>query len=38
MVGGPRALVDAVLADHTLEAFGVHEDDSLAFDGDTVNR
>ncbi|KGM15762.1 hypothetical protein N867_05840 [Actinotalea fermentans ATCC 43279 = JCM 9966 = DSM 3133] len=38
VVGGPRALVDAVLADPVLEAFEVHEDDSLHIDGDTVNR
>ncbi len=37
VVGGPRALVDAVLADATLEAFEVHEDDGLGFDADVVN-
>jgi len=37
LVGGPRALVDAVLADETLEAFEVIEADSLAYDGDEVN-
>lgn len=37
VVGGPRALVDAVLAHPTLEAFEVHEDDALGFDGDVVN-
>ena len=37
VVGGPRPLVDAVLAHPDLEAFEVHEDDSLAFDGDVVN-
>lgn len=38
VVGGPRPLVDAVVADATLEAFEVHADDSLAFDGDAINR
>lgn len=38
VVGGPRPLVEAVLAHPALEAFEVHEDDSLGFDGDTVNR
>lgn len=38
VVGGPRALVDAVLADPVLESFEVHEGDSLAIDGDAVNR
>lgn len=38
VVGGPRALVDALLAHADLEAFEVHPDDSLMVDGDTVNR
>ena len=38
LVGGPRALVDAVLADETLEAFEVGVDDSLGASGDAVNR
>ncbi len=37
VVGGPRALVDALLAHPVLEAFEVHEDDSLMVDGDVVN-
>lgn len=37
LVGGCRALVDAVLADETLEAFEVAETDSLAYDADQVN-
>lgn len=38
LVGGSRALVDAVLADETLEAFEVGVDGSLGVDGDEVNR
>lgn len=37
VVGGSRALVDGLLAHPDLEAFEVHEDDSLAYDGDAVN-
>lgn len=37
LVGGPRALVDAVLADETLEAFEVDVDDSLGAFADEVN-
>ena len=38
LVGGPRALVDAVLADETLEAFEVDVDDSLGAFADEVNQ
>ena len=38
LVGGSRALVDAVLADETIEAFEVSPADSLASDADEVNR
>ncbi len=38
LVGGPRTLIDAILADPALEAFEVGEDDSLLHDGDAVNR
>jgi len=38
LVGGPRTLIDAILADPALEAFEVGEDDSLMHDGDAVNR
>ena len=37
VVGGSRGLVDAVLAHPDVEAFEVLQDDTLAFDGDTVN-
>lgn len=38
LVGGSAELVAAVLADPGLEAWPVRVDDSLAHDGDTVNR
>lgn len=38
LVGGPAALIDAVLAAPGLEAWPIGVDDSLAADGDTVNR
>jgi hypothetical protein len=38
LVGGPDALIDAVLADATLEAFGVSQDDRLGAFDDEVNR
>lgn len=37
LVGGSRALVDAILADEVFEAFEVGPDDDLTWDGDTVN-
>ncbi|OJV81174.1 MAG: hypothetical protein BGO37_17060 [Cellulomonas sp. 73-92] len=37
LVGGPRRLIDTVLADETLEALEVSESDSLMVDGDQVN-
>ncbi|HWK91361.1 MAG TPA: hypothetical protein VNR17_03770 [Luteimicrobium sp.] len=37
LVGGSRALVDAICADDALEAFEVREDDDLTWTGDTVN-
>ncbi len=37
IVAGPRALLDAVLADDRLEAFEVDEDADLASEGDRVN-
>jgi hypothetical protein len=37
LVGGGRALIDAILADPALEAFEVGPDDSLAYDADPVN-
>ena len=37
LVGGSRALVDAICADEALEAFEVAEDDDLTYAGDTVN-
>lgn len=37
IVAGPRALVDAVLADDRVEAFEVGADADLTWDGDTVN-
>lgn len=37
LVAGPRPLIDAVLADETLEALEVVEADSLMVDGDQVN-
>jgi len=37
LVGGSRALVDAICADDALEAFEVTEDDDLTWTGDTVN-
>lgn len=38
LVGGPADLVDAVLAAPDLEAWPIGVDDSLAADGDTINR
>jgi hypothetical protein len=38
LVGGPTALVDAVLAAPGLEAWAIDVDGSLAFDADTINR
>lgn len=38
LVGGPAELVDAVLAAPGLEAWPIGVDDSLAADGDTINR
>ncbi len=37
LVGGPRPLIDAVLADETLEALELSEADSLMVDGDRIN-
>ncbi len=37
LIGGSRALVDAICADDALEAFEVGEDDDLTWTGDTVN-
>jgi len=37
VVGGPHRLIEALLADDTLEAFEVSEADSLMVDGDQVN-
>lgn len=37
LVGGPRSLIDAVLANKQLEAFEVQAADSLAWDGDRLN-
>jgi hypothetical protein len=37
LVGGSRDLVDAVLAHQRLEAWPITADDSLAWDGDTIN-
>lgn len=37
IVAGSRALVDAVLADDRLEAYEVHEDSDLTWEGDVVN-
>lgn len=37
LVGGSRSLVDAILTDDTFEAFEVHPDDDLTWDGDTIN-
>ncbi len=37
LVGGPHRLIEALLADDTLEAFEVSETDSLMIDGDQVN-
>ncbi len=38
LVGGSRRLIEAVLADPALEAWPVNPGDSLAHDGNTVNR
>lgn len=38
LVGGSRALIDAVLADTALKAWPGAPGDSLAYDGDTVIR
>jgi hypothetical protein len=38
LVGGPRPLVDALLTNAQLEAFEVEPAESLAWDGDRVNR
>lgn len=38
LVGGPRALIELVLADPVLEAFEVSQDDSLGAYDDAVNR
>jgi len=38
LIGGPRPLIDAVLASPVLEAWPVAPQDSLARDADTVNR
>jgi hypothetical protein len=37
VIGGSRALIDAILADHRFEACEVAEDDDLSWDGDTIN-
>lgn len=37
IVAGARALVDTILADDRFEAFEVHEDDDLSWDGDLRN-
>lgn len=37
IVAGSRALVDSVLANDHFEAFEVHEDDDLSWDGDLLN-
>ena len=37
IVAGSRALVDGVLADDRLEAYEVHEDSDLTWEGDVVN-
>jgi len=37
LIGGTRALIDAILADSELESFAVHTHESLAWDGDSVN-
>ncbi|MGC5167951.1 hypothetical protein [Luteimicrobium sp. DT211] len=37
LVGGSRALVEAICGDETLEAFEVTEDDDLSLAGDTLN-
>lgn len=37
IVAGSRALVDSILADDHFEAFEVHEDDDLSWDGDLLN-
>ncbi|PPF71007.1 hypothetical protein C5E16_01800 [Clavibacter michiganensis] len=38
VIGGSRALIDAILADRRFEAYEVAEDDDLTWDSDTVNR
>ena len=37
IVAGSRTLVDSILADRHFEAFEVHEDDDLSWDGDLLN-
>lgn len=37
VIGGTRALIDAILADHRFEAYEVAEDDDLSWNGDTIN-
>jgi hypothetical protein len=37
IVAGSRALVDSILVDDHFEAFEVHEDDDLSWDGDLLN-
>lgn len=37
IVAGSRALVDSVLANDQFEAFEVHEDDDLSWDGDLLD-
>lgn len=38
LIGGPQSLVETLLAAEGVEAWAVGPDDSLAVDGDTVNR
>jgi hypothetical protein len=38
VIGGTRALIDAILADHRFEAYEVAEDDDHSWNGDTINR
>ena len=38
LVGGPARLIDDILEHEAFEAWPVEPSDSLAFDGDTVNR
>jgi hypothetical protein len=37
IVAGTREVIDAILSDPTFEAFEVHEDDDLTWDGDEIN-